>query len=92
VLLAAAEDRCELAIIDLAIREPAGAETVEIVRKMRPRLAVIVLSDDNSVETGRQVLQLSPFYYLLKPLNQEELGQLVELALSGGKRSVHRDR
>lgn len=91
-LLAVAEDRFELAIIDLAIQEPVGAKTVEIVRKMRPRLPVIVLSDDDSVETGRQVLQHGPFYYLLKPLNLEELWQIVQLALCGGKRAMPAER
>ena len=91
-LLAIADDHFGLAIIDLAIREPAGAKTVEIVRKLRPRLPVIVLSDDDSVETGRQVLRHGPFYYLLKPLNLDELGQIVQLALRRGRRSGNGER
>ena len=82
VLLAVAGDSIGLAILDLSIEEPSGVKTVEILRKMRPRLPLIVLSGDHSVEAGRQILQHGPFYYLLKPLNLEELDQLVRIALS----------
>lgn len=85
-LLAVAEDNVGLVILDISIQEPSGAKTVEILRKMRPLLPVIVLSDDHSVETGRQILQHGVFYYFLKPLDLEELDQIVRLALAPNKR------
>ena len=85
-LLAVAENNICLVVLDLSVQEPSGARTFEVLRKMRPRLPVIVLSGDSSVETGRQILQLGVFYYLLKPLNLEELDQVVRLALALGKR------
>lgn len=86
VLLAVAEDNIRLVILDLSIQEPSGAKTVEILKKIRPRLPVIVLSGDHSIETGRQVLQHGVFYYLLKPLDAKELDQVVQTALAPGKR------
>jgi DNA-binding NtrC family response regulator len=88
VLLAVAEDNIRLVILDLSIQEPSGAKTVEILRKIRPRLPVIVLSGDHSIETGRQVLQHGVFYYLLKPVDVKELDQVVQTALVRGKRSA----
>jgi len=85
-LLAVAEDNIGLVIVDLSLQEPSGAKTVEILRKIRPRLPVIVLSGDHSIETGRQVLQHGVFYYLLKPFDLEELDQVVRTALAPGKR------
>jgi len=85
-LLAVAEDNVRLVIMDLSLQEPSGAKTVEILRKIRPRLPVIVLSGDHSIETGRQVLQHGVFYYLLKPLDLKELDQVVRTALAHGKR------
>ncbi len=85
-LLVVAEDTARLVILDLAIQEPSGMRTVEILRKIRPRLPVIVLSGDDTVETGRQILQHGPFYYLLKPICLEELDQLVRIAISLNKR------
>ena len=86
VLLAVAEDNIRLVIMDLSLQEPSGAKTVEILRKIRPRLPVIVLSGDHSIETGRQVLQHGVFYYLLKPFDLRELDQVVRTALAPGKR------
>ena len=85
-LLAVAEEEIRLVILDISIQEPSGAKTVEIVRKLRPRLPVIVLSGDHSVETGRQILQHGVLYYFLKPLDLEELDQIVGIALAPGKR------
>jgi len=85
-LLAVAEDNIRLVIVDLSLQEPSGAKTVEILRKIRPRLPVIVLSGDHSIETGRQVLQHGVFYYLLKPFDLRELDQVVRTALAPGKR------
>jgi len=88
VLLAVAEDNIRLVILDLSIQEPSGAKTVEILRKIRPRLPVIVLSGDHSIETGRQILQHGVFYYLLKPVDAKELDQVVQSALAPGRRSA----
>jgi len=85
-VLAVAEDKVGLVILDISVEEPSGVRTVEILRKIRPRLPVIVLSGDDTVETGRQILQHGPFYYLLKPLCLEELEQLVRIAISLNKR------
>ena len=84
-LLAVAEENIGLVILDISIQEPSGAKTVEIIRKMRPRLPVIVLSSDHSVEAGRQILQHGVFYYLLRPLDLEELDQIVRIALAPNK-------
>jgi DNA-binding NtrC family response regulator len=85
-LLVVAEGSVGLVILDISIQDPSGAKTVEILRKMRPRLPVIVLSGDHSVEAGRQILQHGVFYYFLKPFNPEELDQIVRLALTSSKR------
>jgi DNA-binding NtrC family response regulator len=82
VLLAVVENAAGLVILGLELQEPAGIKTVEILRKMRPHLPLIVLSGDCSIETGRQVLQHGPLHYLIKPLNLDELDQIVQVASS----------
>jgi DNA-binding NtrC family response regulator len=84
-LLAVTEGNISLAILDISVQEPSGAKTVEILRKMRPRLPVIVISGDPSVEAGRQILQHGVFYYFLKPLDLDELDQIVRIALAPNK-------
>lgn len=83
-LLTVVEQDIGLVILDIAIDESAGLKTVEILRKIRPRLPLVVLSGDRSLEAGRQVLQHGIFYYLLKPFDLDELDQIVRIALSTG--------
>jgi DNA-binding NtrC family response regulator len=85
-LLSIAERNISLVILDISIQDPSGPKTVEILRKMRPRLPVVVFSGDPSVETGREILQHGVFYYFLKPLDLEDLDQIVRVALAPNKR------
>lgn len=87
VLVAVIEETIGLVVLDISIQEPSGAKTAEILRKMRPRLPVIVLSGDTSVEMGRQILQLGVLYYFVKPLNLEELDQIVRVAFEPGRQT-----
>lgn len=84
-LLAVVEYDVALVILDLSIAEPSGSKTIEILRKIRPRLPLVVLSDDRSLEAGRQVLQHGLFYYLLTPFDADELDQIVRIALTSTK-------
>lgn len=81
-LLAVVEHDVALVILDLSIAEPSGSRTIEILRKIRPRLPLVVLSDDRSLDAGRQVLQHGVFYYLLTPFDVDELDQIVRIALT----------
>ncbi|MDE2059816.1 MAG: response regulator [candidate division NC10 bacterium] len=84
-LLTVVEQNVGLVILDLSIDESAGVKTVEILRKIRPRLPLVVMSGDRSLEAGREVLQHGVFYYLLKPFDLEELDQIVESALTSNR-------
>ncbi len=84
-LLAVVEQDVALVILDLSIAEPSGSKTVEILRKIRPRLPLVVLSGDRSLEAGRQVLQYGVFYYLLTPCDPDELDQVIRMALVSEK-------
>jgi DNA-binding NtrC family response regulator len=81
-LLAVVDHDVALVILDLSIAEPSGSKTIEILRKLRPRLPLVVLSGDRSLEAGRQVLQHGVFYYLLTPFDGNELDQIVQIALT----------
>lgn len=87
-LLTVVEQNVGLVIIDLSIDESAGVKTVEILRKIRPRLPLVVLSGDWSLEAGRQVLQHGVFYYLLKPVDLEELDQIIRIAFTSNRQQT----
>ena len=75
----------DLAIVDLNIGGISGLETVEIMRKSRPKVPIVVISSDKSVETGSKVMQQGVFYYMFKPFRIDELKTVVESALGRDK-------
>ena len=52
-------------------------DTVSIIRKIDAETPVIVMTDENSLETEREIRNAGIFYLLIKPVdNQELLGVL----------------
>ncbi|MFQ6092858.1 MAG: response regulator [bacterium] len=86
-LLTLLEKDIDLIVIDLSIDGMTGLETIPIIRRTRPKIPLIVLSDDDSVETGSKVAQEGVFYYALKPLNAAELEQVAKAALKSSTKS-----
>lgn len=71
----------DLVIIDTNLKGLHPAKTVQIVKRCRPSLPVIVISDDYTVATGSRIMEQGVFYYMYKPVEMEQLGELVERAL-----------
>jgi len=84
-ILALLSEGVDLAIVDLNIGGISGLEAVEIMRRSRPKVPIIVISSDRSVETGSRVMQQGIFYYMLKPVRIDELKTVVESALEKDK-------
>ncbi len=66
-----------LLIIDMDLAEIDGARTLEIVKSTRPKLPIVFITDDPSVETGRSVMQHGVNYYAIKPVDAEEVTAVV---------------
>jgi len=75
------EKEVDLAILDLQMEGIEGLTTLQIFKRSRPRIPVIVVSDSSSVEIGSRVMQQGVFYYLLKPINDRELSEVIGSAL-----------
>ncbi len=83
----------DVAVIDLALSDMEGRQVVRIIRRSRPRVPLIVISDDPSVETRASIMQEGVVYYALKPLNPPEVLQALQAAVSLHRRGVYtRDR
>jgi len=54
-----------------------GLKMVKIIRKIRPKASVIVLSDNPSKTFGGQILQEGVFYYAVKPVSYDTIKQAV---------------
>ena len=65
-------------ILDLDILSNSHLDLINIIRKTRPRLPIVVLSEDNSLETVRELSQAGVFYCALKPIQTGEIEEVFE--------------
>jgi len=80
-LLALVEEAPDLLILDLQLGELPGVQAIELMKRLRPKVPLVVLSGDLSLETGRRVLEKGVFSYFLKPLDLALFGEVIECAL-----------
>jgi len=71
----------DLAIIDENLAGIAGSKLVEIIKKSRPRIPLIIISSADSKEELVKVLEQGVFYFIMKPVEGEELRQAVDSGL-----------
>lgn len=75
-----AEDAPEVMIIDLKMPGIDGLEVLRKVKTTRPEIEVIVLTGHGSRVDEAQCLELGAFAYLQKPVDIEELSELLRKA------------
>ena len=71
----------DLAIIDENLVGISGSKLIAIIKKSRPRIPLIFLSSADSKEELARVLEQGVFYFIMKPVEREELRQAVDSAL-----------
>ena len=86
VVLSMLEGDVDLAILDLDMKGELGLKTIDIIKKSRAGIPLVVISGDPSITTGRRVMEKGVFYYLLKPLNKREVKEVIKSALKCERR------
>ena len=81
LLLLAIDKQVDLAVIDTNLKGLPIAKTIQIMKKCRPRVPVIVISDDYSVATGSRIMEQGVFYYMYKPIDMDSFKEIVYSAL-----------
>ncbi len=81
LLLKILDKDIDLAIIDENLAGMAGSKLIEIIKKSRPRIPLIFISSGNSKEELARVLEQGVFYFIIKPINGEELIEAVDSGL-----------
>ena len=71
----------DLAIIDENLAGIVGSKLIEIIKKSRPRIPLIIISSGNSREELARVLEQGVFYFIMRPVKGEELRQAVDSGL-----------
>lgn len=72
------ENTVDLLISDIMMPKMTGLELIEQAKKLKPKLACIVLSGYQEFDYVRQGMQLGIENYLLKPVDEDELIKTVQ--------------
>ena len=81
LLLKILDKDIDLAIIDENLAGLAGSKLIKIIKKSRPRIPLIIISTGNSKEELARVLEQGVHYFILKPINGQELKEAVASGL-----------
>jgi len=75
------QDPFDLVLLDMRMTTMDGIEALTEIRKISPRVPVLIMTAYASVKTAVEALKAGAFDYLTKPLDLEELRILIEKAL-----------
>ena len=81
----AADEGCDLVLLDLRIGEADGIETLSALRRLPDPPVVIMMSAYGTIESSVEAMRRGAFGYLQKPLRMDELAAQVEQALAFGR-------
>lgn len=81
LLLKILDKDIDLAIIDENLAGMAGSKLIKIIKKSRPRIPLIIISSGDSKEDLARVLEQGIYYFILKPINGQELKEAVASGL-----------
>ncbi len=71
----------DVVITDIQLPGMSGLDILTTLRESDPTLPVIIITGHASQESAIEALNIGAFYYLLKPVSNEELKQVVRTAL-----------
>ncbi len=75
-----AQDEPDVMIIDLKMPGIDGMEMLQRIKQTRPNIEVIVLTGHGSRDDQEQCMAMGAFAYLQKPVNIDELGDILKKA------------
>jgi DNA-binding NtrC family response regulator len=81
LLLEAIGREVDVVILDTNLKGLPIAKTVQLMKKCKPRVPVIVISDDYTVATGSRIMEHGVFYYMYKPVEMDSLREIISSAL-----------
>jgi len=72
------DNNVDCLVMDLKPSDEENAAFVNIIKKVRPRLPIVILSSDERFGSARMLAESGVFYRAFKPLRIEEIEQLIE--------------
>jgi len=72
------EKPIDIFILDLDDDDNSTLDIIEVIRRTRPRLPIVVLSDSTSLDRVRRLSEAGVFYCAMKPVQIMEIEKVVE--------------
>ena len=72
------EQHIDLIILDTDHFETSIFDLISIIQKTRPRLPIVVISENNSIQMLRTLAQQGVFYCIIKPVRSSEIEKVLE--------------
>jgi nitrogen regulation protein NR(I) len=79
------EEAFDLVILDICMPGKDGLEALREIKARQPKLPVIIVTGQGTMETAIEATRCGAFDYQLKPFDPEEVLRTVERALSGAR-------
>jgi len=80
-LLSSSPEGIDLAFVDILLENTSGIDLMRRIKERSPATEVVIVTGAPSVETASEALRLGAFDYLVKPVGQEALLKITDLAL-----------
>jgi DNA-binding NtrC family response regulator len=78
IILAMAERKIDLMIIDPDVTELKGLEILPVIKKLRPQTRIIAMSEDLSFERRAALVQEGILYQIQAPIHPAQISEVVE--------------
>ncbi len=78
----AAEESPDVILLDIRLNDRSGLEVFHDLRRLDPRSLVIFITGHGTADTAIEAMKLGAYDYLVKPLDAEQLQQIVNQAFA----------
>ena len=76
------KEKPEIVLADLKMPDMDGMALLHEIKRQRPETIVIILTAYGTVESAVQAMKAGAYYYLMKPINFDELELIIKKALN----------
>ena len=77
-----AQQRPDVVLLDIGLPDQSGFETFQHIRGRDDRIPVIFITGKDTTDTATEAMKMGAYDYLVKPLQLQQLVQLVKRAAS----------
>lgn len=74
-------------ILGTDIKGIEGLKAISIIKKINDKIPIVTITEDDSLETQRLARKERIFYYLLKPVDENEVKEVLKSAISSQEKT-----